>query len=260
MIEDQWLIHSVAEDGLKVDDGEVGTRLETFETSQGGPPARSRARFRQLPRRSGLERGDLEAELKARLAQGKVLERQTASVDTPSADELREFYEENPQLVGTPGERVVKIVTVNDEGLADEALQRIEGGEAVPAVSSEVSSDVAVLGGDGFLTISEGPGPFPPELVEAVFSAPQDELTGPIDAGGTWYVFRVTSSTESEVPPFEQVQERVLDQTKAAQLQRAQVEARNDLQEQWREKTLCADDLLVAQCSNGPELPPLPVP
>jgi parvulin-like peptidyl-prolyl isomerase len=260
LIEDQWLVQSAREAGLEVDDGEVSERLAGFETSRGGSPARSRERFRQLLRRSGLERGDIEAELAARLAQEQILAEQSDSLETPSGEELRDFYEENPQLFGKAGERVIEIVAVDDEETANEALERVEGGEEVRDVSAELSSNVAILAGDGVLSVTEGPGPLPGDLVDAVFSATEGELAGPVDADGSWYLFRVIDSTESEVPPFEEVQDRVLDSTKSAQLQRAQIEARNELQEQWRAKTLCAEDLLVAHCSNGPELPPLPVP
>jgi hypothetical protein len=261
MIEDQWLIQQAEQEGLGVSDDEVSERLDGYRSSFAGSPARSRAAYQRLLNRSGLEPEDVEAELKARIAQERLLVQQTEAAETPTAEELRDFYESNPQLFGRPGSRVVEIVSTEDEAAADEAKQRSEGEEQLSQVSTEVSNNVSILAGDGILTITQGPGPLSADLVDEVFSAGLKSVVGPFEAeDGNWYVFRVLSETAADVKPFEQVQRRVLDETKSNALRRAQVEARNQLQEDWRPKTLCAEELLVAQCSNGPELPPLPVP
>jgi len=261
MIEDEWLIQQAEREGLEVSDDEVSERLDGYRSSFAGSPARSKATYQRLLNRSGLEPEDVEAELKARIAQERLLVQQTEAAGTPTPEELRDFYESNPQRFGKPGSRVVEIVSTDDEAAADEARQRAEGEEQLSQVSAEVSNNVSILAGDGILTITQGPGPLPADLVDEVFSTKLKTVAGPLKSeDGNWYVFRALSETPADVKPFEEVQRRVLDETKANALQRAQIEARNQLQEDWRPKTLCAERLLVAQCSNGPELPPLPVP
>ena len=255
MITEEWHRQAVADTDIDLGDEAIATRLAQYEKSVAG----GRAKFKALVKRSGLTAEDLAAQLRGELAR-QAWEAGHNQPPELSDDDIERYYEEHPGRFGQAATRTVEIVAVDDEDAAKEALGRVEKGEGVAAVSSEVSTDFNVRGSDGVLEVAQGESTLPDGLETEVFEADRDAVTGPIQVDGTWYVFKVVGSTEAKVPPFAKVEDLARELATAVAAQRATAEATNAFREEWRGRTLCADGYLVAECSNGPELEPVPVP
>jgi parvulin-like peptidyl-prolyl isomerase len=252
LIEEQWFIQQAESEGIALDPAEVEERLDQYIALLGETPRQAGRRFNSLLGRSGLDREDLEVQLRAQIARQVILAN-AGDAGTPSDEEVRDFYEANPQAFGKPADRTIELVAVSNEEKADEAKSQIEGGTPAAQVSVELSDDVSVRAADGIVKVEQGvENPLVPEsLAETVFDVPEGELTGPVEADGQWYVFNVLNSTKADVPAFDSVQEKAR-RLAAADAASGGVEGTlEDLEEEWRGRTLCAEDYVVPQCSNG---------
>jgi len=252
LIEDQWVLQSARAEGIEVTPEEVDGLLAQYRSQPGD--------FGRKLKRSGLTVGDLRLDLEAKIARQKGFERRVEEAGDPSADEIREFYEDNPGIFGKAAARTAEVLATDSEDFAEKALGQAEAGRSLTAISRKASTGLEVRSGEGVVTIEEGRDVLPEDVEEAIFEAPEGELTGPVESNGNWYVFRVTGIREADVPPFGEVEEEAASQARSAAISRIQNEALNQLRRDWRPKTLCAERFLVPQCSNGPELPDLPSP
>lgn len=261
LVQDQWYVQAAAEAGFDPSPAEIEQRLDQFAASfGGGPPSRAKRRFAAALKRSGLDRDDLRSQLLGQLARQAWQAQQPAPGEVGD-DEVERFYDENPALFGTPATRVVEVVAVADEDTAKAARDRVDDGESVADVSLELSTDGNVKAGDGVMSVQKGvAGTMPEGFVDAVFEADEDSVTGPVEVDGTWYVFSVSSASESDVPPLAKIKRKVHDLAVSNASQRARVEAENEFREEWRQRSLCGEDYLVQECANGPEMTPVPLP
>jgi parvulin-like peptidyl-prolyl isomerase len=253
LIEGQWFIQQAESEGIALEPAEIEERLEQYIALLGENPRQAERRFKGLLEESGLDREDLEVQLRAQIARQVILANASES-EPPSDEEVRAFYEANPQAFGKPADRSIEVVAVSSKEKADEARSQIEGGTPAAQVSVELSDDASIRAADGIVKVEQGvENPLVPEvLAEAVFEAPEGELTGPVEADGRWYVFNVLNSTEADVPALETVKEKAR-RLAAADAASGGVEgALEDLEEEWRGRTLCAEGYVVSQCSNGP--------
>lgn len=259
LVTEQWHIQAAADFQVDLTEKAVSARLDEYADRLTAGKARSQARFKKKMKRAGLRRSDVLSELRAQLAR-QAWEAANQGEAKLDEDEARKYYDDNPGRFGNAATRTVEIVATDEEKSAESAASQLEKGEAVAAVSAELSSDFSIRGGDGVLRVEQG-GSILPETVESgIFTAGKGEVKGPVEADGKWYLYRVVGSTEADVPPYEKVRDLARDMATAVAVQRNMVEATNSFRNGWRSRTLCASDHLVPECSNGPQMPPLPLP
>lgn len=212
----------VAEQRSEIEDRleEQGTDLETAMEQQ------------------GLDEEDLEEELETAALQQKVVAELTSD-DEVSDEDVAQYFEDNPQEFETAQAR--QIVTETEEE-AQQALERVEGGEDFAAVAEDVSIDdrTASEGGD-LGEVSRSDLQMQPALAEAIFeTAEPGELVGPIETQQGWHVIEVTERTQDELADVEgqirqnlvtQAENEALTQWLDEQVQNAEVEVVADFAE-----------------------------
>lgn len=252
LIEEQWFIQQAESEGIALEPSWVEERLNQYVDLLGATPRQASRRFNSLLERSGLKREDLEIQLRAEIARQVILA--NAGVpDPPSDEDVREFFDENPQKFGKPADRTIEVLSTESEEKANEAKTRVEDGEPLAQVSVELSDDAPVRAADGIVKVEEGvENPLVSEAVaDAVFEAGEGDLNGPVEIDGEWLLFRVLNSTQDDLPSFESVQEKARSLAEAEAASGGVEGALEDLEEQWRPRTLCAGGYLVSRCSNG---------
>lgn len=212
----------IAEQRSEIEDRleEQGTDLETAMEQQ------------------GLDEEDLEEELETAALQQKVVAELTSD-DEVSDEDVAQYFEDNPQQFETAQAR--QIVTETEEE-AQEARERIEGGEDFAAVAEDVSIDdrTASEGGD-LGEVSRSDLQMQPALAEAIFeTAEPGELVGPIETQQGWHVIEVTERTQDELTDVEgqirdnlvtQAENEALTQWLDEQVQSAEIEVVADFAE-----------------------------
>ena len=141
-------------------------------------------------------------------------------IEVPDAD-ISAYYEQHKAEYVSPEKRSVEVVVAQDETRAkDLAAAWIAGADwdAVQKAAAAVGASAASLD-------DATPAEFPaPELGQAVFAAPAETVTGPIQSALGWQVFRVTKVSAGSERPLTQAadeirvklaRERALDQVYA---------------------------------------------
>lgn len=103
--------------------------------------------------------------------------------------------------VGTTGEMVtVRAVALENEEDATAVAERVRGGENLGTVAQLESIDLTTRSSDG-LYPSRALVLFPESMQEAMEGTSDGELIGPVEAEGSWWVFRVERrEADAEIP------------------------------------------------------------
>ena len=146
------------------------------------------------------------------------LQTDLAVADTPTTVVLQRWFEQNKQRYLTPervafshvyfsvdheGEQAAKerAVKALEKLRATHTTRAVELGDAFPGptdLSSLAPDESARLFGES-------------ELSQTLFKAPVDQWSGPYRSGYGWHLVHVTGHMPASLPPFAQVQERVLE-------------------------------------------------
>jgi parvulin-like peptidyl-prolyl isomerase len=152
----------------------------------------------------------------------------------PTADDAREFYEQNREaLFACPSARSVSHIVVATEAEANDVLAQLQGGADFATVASERSTDAASAQDGGLVPNPQGPRGCYAQgqdaaLDAAVDAAAEGQPTGPVQTAAGYEVIVVTPYTP---PPFEQVEQELLTQLQAQAQQTAQSESANAFNE-----------------------------
>lgn len=121
-------------------------------------------------------------------------------IEVPNAD-VSAYYEQHKAEYVVPERRSVEVVVAQDEARAKEIAAAWTAGADWDAVQK-----AAVAAGASSVSLEDAAtAEFPaPELAQAVFKAPAEAVTGPIQSALGWQVFRVTKVTPGNERPLEQ--------------------------------------------------------
>lgn len=188
----------------------------------------------------------------------------------PTDAEALKFYKKNQKSLVGPARSVQVIVTrdLGDALVAKKAWEADPNNHYVVAKKYSLmpllppprrlpgvkaSSSPAALSNAVVVSQTKNPD----AVVQAIFKTKNKQISGPIkNKSGYYVVYRLVSV--SRIPTGA----NLIKKAKMALAQEEQVQALTDFQknfnEEWRKKTVCADDYIVNLCGNGPGLPKQP--
>jgi parvulin-like peptidyl-prolyl isomerase len=251
---ERWLRGEAAERGIEASDREVDQELDSVIQNLGG-----QRQFERILTQQNLTeeeaRGIVELQVLQRRLQEEVVGTEPPDI---SDEEIDEYYEENVAQFQTPETRDVRTILTQDEAEAQEAYDQLAEDDSPASwkqVAKEFSTDEATasLGG---LRQGVAQGQSEPQLDEAIFSAPEGELVGPIQTDAGYYVLQVEAINEASTQELDEATRGQIEQTLASERQQeTATEFQNDFLEKWRALTVCADDYVFERCSNAPAAP-----
>jgi foldase protein PrsA len=250
----QFLIQAEAveqeaeERDVTVTDEEVQSQFEDLK-EQSFP---NDEQFQQFLETSGMTEDDLLFRVRLDLLISEIRDDVLAEEGDVSDEEIEAYYEENKDQppIGQPEQREVRVVVTESEEEAEEARQAIEDGDSWERVAKEFSIDPASRDRGGKLTVQEGAEEG--EFDEAVFSAEEGELTGPIETELGWYVFEVTDVRKPKTESLEDSREAIVQIIQAEREQEALTAFQEQFEDEVREETICAEEFVIVGCENGP--------
>ena len=130
----------------------------------------------------------------------------SAGIDVHDAD-LRQAYDDQIDLYQSPERRTIRQMIFADADQANQAVTRINGGEAFADVAADLmglSDDDTMLGALSRDDLSE-------ELANAAFSADANQAIGPVVTPLGQHVLMVEDITAASVTDFENVKGQILD-------------------------------------------------
>ena len=248
LIQAEWVQQEAEERGVEVSDAEVKKSFED-QKKQAFPKA---ADYDKFLKESGMGEEDILFRVKLDQLQTKLTKKITEDKVKVSDEDIAAHYEKNKKQFAVPEARDVNLVLTKTKAKADEAKSRIEDGDEFEAVAKDLSIDEATKSQGGKLT-GLTKGQQDPELEKAAFAAKRSELEGPVKTQFGYYVFEVSKVTEATQPELAEVKDRISQQLRSEKEQKVLNDFIKEFREEYKEKTECADDFRIAECSNAPK-------
>lgn len=147
------------------------------------------------------------ADLRKRLVVQRVM-RQYQTPPTISDEQVKEYYDKNPDLYSTTQIRASHIL-VKDEETAKQILVELKANpEKFEALATEKSTDTTTAKKGGDLG-TFGQGRMVPEFERAVFALKPGEMSDLVKTQYGFHIIKVTERKEGERKPFDQVKEQI---------------------------------------------------
>lgn len=247
----RWFEGEAVERGITVSDSEVDDQLEsTIEQQLGG-----QKQFEQFLEQQGFTEDEVRERVRLQVLSGKIQEELVPAEPEVSTDEIEAVYDANADQFTTPESRDVRLILARDREQADAALAELADDNSAAAferVAKKFSSDEATRNSGG---LREGvvEGQSEPELDDAIFSAPEGELVGPVDTEQGYYVLQVDSIEPESTVSFEEAEPQLRETLVSARRDQLTQLAVTDFFNKWQRRTYCASDLRIPRCDNASE-------
>ena len=122
-------------------------------------------------------------------------------------EEVKKFYEENPQHFEKGATVSAKHILVKDEAKCQQILEEIAAGKVFEEAAQQYSTcPSGQKGGD---LGSFGKGQMVKEFEEAAFAAEIGQVVGPVQTQFGYHLIKVEAKNEATVTPFEDVKEQI---------------------------------------------------
>jgi foldase protein PrsA len=248
LLEGIWVQGLAEEMGIEATDQEVAKKLK--ETKEG---FKSEAEFQKVVKEAHFTPADVNNRLRIELLSEKLQEQLKEESPKPSSDEVKAYYEaaKATQFTQKPT-RDVRLVVNKDRGKAEEASKALLKDNSAAnweKVAKKYSEDVETKEKGGLKEkVSEEVLEEP--LNEEVFSTPEGQIEGPVQAQRGYTVFEVVNSTPESVQELKTVEAQI----KATLEQQLGQEYFNtfvsNFTVDWTGRTFCASGYVIERCAN----------
>lgn len=234
-----WVLQEAKDQDVEVSDADIQTSIDGYFQQTGATGSQDRA---AIQKQLGTTEADMRFQQKVALLATKLQQRATDKVAAPTDAEIRKTYEAEPGRWATPSERDVEVIITADKAKAEQAKAALDQGDSFDAVDKKFSASP----GNGKLEKVKN-GENGDVIDRAVFSAPVDQVSGPVDTGAGFLVFRVTESTPLPQQSLEQATEAISANLEAAAKGKAATAYVKGLRDRWQRRTTCAAAVEVAE-------------
>jgi foldase protein PrsA len=246
LISAEWIQQEADDRDIEVTDEEIQKQFED-QKKQSFPNEKD---YQDFLKTSGQTEEDLLFRVKLDVLSNKVREEIIEGTGDISDDDIEQYYEDNKERFAQPERRDLNVVLTKTEAKANEARQALESGQSFKDVAQQYSIDEASKSQGGKLP-AVAKGQQEKAFDDAIFSAEQDELVGPVKTQFGWYVFEVTDVTAASQQSLEEAKETIKNLLKSENEQKALDSFIEDFRDKYKDETQCADDYVVEDCDNA---------
>ncbi|MEX0620337.1 MAG: peptidyl-prolyl cis-trans isomerase [Solirubrobacterales bacterium] len=246
LLDQAWLTGEAAELGATATEREVDNEFQTIRQDQ----FPNEAAFNTFLKDSAFTEEEVLDRVRLQVLSRKIEAQINESVTEVPEKELKQFYEDSKDNFTTPETRDVRLVVTESPAEADQIEAALEKSDEVKdfALLAKKFSNNGSSSQGGKTVATEGA--FPDPAGSEVMSADEGAVLGPIEAGGDFYFFRVEKINPEETQSFDDVKQQIQQQLLPTLQQQTFAEFVTDYNSKWTSRTFCAEDFLVARCSN----------
>jgi foldase protein PrsA len=248
LIQAEWVQQEAEEQDVKVSDKEIKQSFED-QKKQAFPNDKA---YKEFLESSGMSEEDILFRVKLDQLQQKLTAKITQDANKVTEADISEYYDKNKKRFAQPERRDLLVVLTKTEAQANQAKAALEDGQSFKQVAKEYSIDEASKAQGGKLP-AVTKGQQEKAFDDAIFDAKRGELVGPIKTQFGWYVFEVDKVTPASQQTLDESKEAIRNLLRSQGQQQALDKWIKSFREDYKDKTDCADDFRIAECSNAPE-------
>jgi foldase protein PrsA len=248
LIQAEWVQQEAEEQGVEVSDASVRKSFED-QKKQAFPTDKA---YNEFIKSSGMTEEDILFRVRLNELQQKLTQKVTEDATKVTDEDIAEYYEKNKRRFAQPERRDLRVVLTKTEAKAEQARAALNDGQPWKKVVNQYSIDEASKAQAGLLP-AVAKGQQDKALDDAVFQAKKGELEGPVKTQFGWYVFEVAKVTPASQQSLEQSKDTIRNLLRSERQQKALDDFVKSFREDYREKTECADDYRIEECSNAPK-------
>ncbi len=245
LIRSQWLELEATDEGVEISDAKVKAEFDKARL-QAFPQAKQYADFLKT---SGQSEADLLFRQRSQMLEKKITETVQKASKNVTPDDISAYYKKNQAQFTQPATRDLNVILTKTQAEADKAKAALAGGASFASVAKKYSTDDTSKNDGGKLpAVAQGSqeGAFD----KAIFSAPLNQVEGPVKTSLGYYVFEVTKETAKKVQSEAQAQKTIKQIVIADKGQKALTAFGKSYQARWKELTDCQTGYIVADCNN----------
>ena len=248
LIQAEWVQQEADEQDVKVSDKEIKQSFED-QKKQAFPTDKA---YQEFLKTSGMSEEDILFRVKLDQLQQKLTAKVTQDAKKVSEEDISAYYDKNKKRFAQPERRDLLVVLTKTEAQANEAKAALEDGDSFKQVAKKYSIDEASKAQGGKLpAVTEGQQE--QAFDEAIFGAKKGELVGPVKTQFGWYVFEVSKVTPASQQTLEESREAIRNLLRSQGQQTSLDKWIKSFREDYKDKTDCADDFRIPECSNAPK-------
>ncbi len=209
------------EQNITVSDKEVNQEIETIKdqvSSQAPGDVSREEAFKQALEQNNLTEEQLREDIRQNLPLQKVQEKITGDVE-PSDEEVREYYEQNKEAeFSNAPQRCARHILFNkdQQQKAEEVKKQLQEGAEFAPLAEENSQDPQSAAKGGDLGCLEKDMTVP-NFNDALFSAEQGEVVGPVETEFGYHLIEVTDIRDESVTPYSEAEGQIRQQLSSQQ-------------------------------------------
>ena len=213
-VEQTLLAQKVKEEGIEITDEQVmeeikkiaGQRDQTMEDVE-----------KEITEKFGMTMDDLKGQIRYQMQINALMEAKSPETKV-SEEEVKAFYNENPQHFNKPEQVQASHILCGKRGITEDeyaaelekikaAKARLDAGEAFADVAKDVSTcPSSARGGDLGMF---GKGQMDPAFEKAAFSLEVGETSDIVKSSFGYHIIKVTDKQEAQTVPFEEAKENI---------------------------------------------------
>lgn len=249
LLDQIWLEGQAEELDISITEKQVEDELATIKKQSFG----SEKAYEKFLQESKFTQEDVDSRVRLQLLSAQIQERVTAEAPKPSSEEIQAYFDaEKASQFTTKESRDVRIILNKDKGEVEAAKKELEADSSPKnweKVAAKYSTDPTSKSKGGLqekITEEFLQGP----LRDAVFDGATGELIGPVQFQTNYVLVEVVKLNPGKEQTLAEAKSQIQSTLGQEMQQEFFSEFVADYQTRWEQRTFCADDFLIAQCSN----------
>ena len=241
LIKSYWYQADASKLGVKVSDADVQKAFTTAKNQQ-FPTA---AGFNNFLSQTGQTMDDILYRFRINEIVQKLVAKHNSTV-TPA--QIQSYYNAHSSQFGTQDSRNIRVVLAKNAADAAAAKKALDSGQSWAKVAKKYSTDPTTKNTGGLLTgVTKSQAD--PALASVAFTAPLNQITGPVKGQFGYYVFDVIKDTPATHQSLAQATPLIKQQLTSTQQQSAQTAVDSHAKKDWLSQTSCRSGYAMADCS-----------
>lgn len=247
-IDSIWIQGQAEEMGISVTPKEVAKELKKLKSQA----FKTEKQYEDFLKEAKYTQADVNERVTIQMLSEQIQSQVTEEAPVPSKSEIENYYEAaKATQYTTPESRDIRVIKNKDKAKVEEAKAALEKDDSIKSwekVAKKFSTDTTK--GNGGLQSATTEETLGETLGPVVFAAPQGELEGPLNEGGTYTLFEVMKVTPEKVQSLDEAKSQISAQLAEQAQQQGFAAFVQDYGTKWQSRTFCASDYLIARCAN----------